>query len=649
MYDSQRTFAAGELSPAVQYRIDIQKIEAGLKTCSNFFVKKEGGVTYRNGTEYIVKAGVSAKKVRIIPFIFSDDTTYLMEFGHNYIRFIRNGDQILLAGVPYQVTTTYTESEIFDLKYEQSLDTVTITHLAHAPANLVRVAETNWTLTNIVFNPVAYFADPPSTVTYFQQRRVFGHNTGDPENIWMSNVGLYDTFTLSGPIVDSDTVSFTLAGRRYNEIRHLVEIGGNFVVLTKGGEWVIKGNADGLITPTSINATNQSDNGASNIRPLIVGDILIYEQARGSVWRDSQYEFTKAGLKTRDLTVLSAHLFTGYTFVDATYQHTYENIVWLVRSDGKMLGMTYLPEQDVWGWHIHETDGIIESIASVPENGSDAVYMVVNRTGGRYIERMATTSVSSNVMDRWHVDSGLSYNGTNTTVVTMSVAHSTGWTVDDPLIITSSAGYFVAGDVGNSIRITVNGVVVTFTIALYLSTTTVRVYASMDVPVAFQDTAIVTWAKGVDNISGLDHLNGKTVSIIADGGVLDQQVVTAGAITLDRPYVQILAGLPYTGILQTLNIDRGDRTLIAGKKQIMQVDLVVESARGIFAGVALDRLEELPQRTVENYGDPVLLTTGKVEIVLPSNWDDYGSIYIQQTDPLPLSLLAIAPQYRVSK
>ncbi len=262
---------------------------------------------------------------------------------------------------------------------------------------------------------------------------------------------------------------------------------------------------------------------------------------------------------------------------------------------------------------------------------------------------METTSVSDNVMDRWHVDSGLSYDGTNLTGTTMTLSHSTGWTVDDPLLLTSSTSFFSAGDVDNSIQITVGEETITFRITLYSSSTVVRVYASKDVPVEFQDTPLTTWAKGVDTVSGLDHLEGQTVSILADGGVLAQQEVVSGDVTLDRPYARIIIGLPYTGLLQTLDIDRGDKTLIDSKKQLCKVDLIVESSRGIFAGMDLDHLEELPQRTTEDYGDPITLTTGKVEISIPSNWDDYGSIYIQQTDPLPLALLAIVPQYRVSR
>lgn len=151
-------FTAGELTPLLEARVDLAQYANGCKTLKNFLVHPQGGAYRRGGTQYISDVKTASKKVRLVPFEFSISQAYILEFGENYIRFYTNGGQ-LVSGSPsaaVEVTTTYSESELFELQFAQSADILYITHPDHAPAQLARTSATTFTLTDIVFEDGPY-------------------------------------------------------------------------------------------------------------------------------------------------------------------------------------------------------------------------------------------------------------------------------------------------------------------------------------------------------------------------------------------------------------------------------------------------------------------------------------------------------------
>ena len=502
-------------------------------------------------------------------------------------------------------------------------------------------------------NPFSGSGNYPATGTYYQQRKVYAATANNPEKVEASRSGMFKNFTRSSPIQDDDAVSWSMAGRQVNEIRHMVEIG-QLVMLTAGAEWVIQGNAAGALVPGEVNPTPIAYNGSSTVSPAIVDSSLIYVQARGTKVRDLRYVVQSTGYEGRDLTVFGAHLFDGYTITRLDYANVPHSIVWAIRDDGTLLGMTYLREHELWGWHRHDTgaDGVFEDVCVVPEGNEDAVYVLVQRTidGAtvRYLERFDSR------VSRWtdfdtqafFVDCGLTYNGRNTTATTMTLSGGTDWTIYEALTLTASAGFFTAGDVGNAIVLHYDDdtLSVTLTITGYTSATVVTVQASRTVPAGVRSVAVSTWSKAVDELAGLDHLEGESVAILADGSVETQQVVTAGAITLPRPYSVIHIGLPIEADAETLAIDSvTSETLQDKRKLVRSVTLQVESSRGIYAGIDFDNLREA------NYGDPIEQFTGAVEIALDSTWNDNGRVCVRQSDPLPLTILAAIPDVSVGR
>lgn len=514
----------------------------------------------------------------------------------------------------------------------------------------------------ITRNPFGSSDNYPSAVGYIQQRLGFADTNNDPEKVFLSKTGFYKNFTISSPIQDDDAVTFTMAGRQVNAVKHLVDLG-ELIVFTTGGEWNVGGDQSGIIRPTDINPKQHSYSGSGDLAPIVIDGTALYVQARGNLVRDLGFDYQIDGYRGNDLSIFSSHLFEGYTLVDWDYQQIPNSVVWAVRSDGTLLGLTYLREQQVLAWHRHDTDGTIENVCSIPEGSEDALYMVVKRTINgstkRYIERFSTRFIDD-VVDATFMDSYLSYDGRNTTSTTMTLSGS-GWTYTDTLTLTASASFFTAADVGNQIHLTgSDGTLIRFTINAYSSATVVTGKPNKTVPVVMRATAMLVWTRAVDQLTGLWHLEGETISVFADGFVVanpnneayDTLTITNGTITLDKPYGVIHVGMPYISDLETLNINAQGETMVDKKMRVGYVTMQVEKSRGIWVGATppedddedpLDGLFELKIRASENYDEPVSLQTDAVQVIIRPEWNSNGRVFIRQVDPVPVTILSIAP------
>lgn len=493
----------------------------------------------------------------------------------------------------------------------------------------------------------------PSSVTYYQQRMVFANTTAQPQTVWMSKTGAFPDFGTSNPTVDDDAITFTIASRQVNAIRHMIALD-KLVLLTSGGEWVVGGTDTSVITPSTVSTRIQGYRGSSLRPPIAIGNTALYLQDKGSTVRDLGYEFASDSYTGQDLTVLAAHLVEGYEITDWTYQQSPNSVVWAVRDDGVLLGMTYMREQQVVGWHRHDTDGEVESVCCISENNEDAVYLAIKRTidgsTKRYVERMQSRFFTD-IKDAFFVDSGLTYDGRNSSATTMTLTSSGAWTYGSAatFTLTASASYFAAGDVGSEIHLTDDDErILRLAITAYSSATVVTVTINRDVATELRNSATTSWSHARKTFSGLDHLEGKTVSILADGHVAPQEVVESGAITLGVAATVVHAGLPYESDFETLDLSPNAAETVRDKqKNIPAVNMIVRKSRGIFAGKDADNLVEYKQRAAENYDDPVEMLTGIAEVRIPSNWNKSGRVFVRQSDPLPLSILAVIPEVSV--
>ena len=262
--------------------------------------------------------------------------------------------------------------------------------------------------------------DYPTCSANYQQRRFFANTTSAPDSIWGSRIGFPDNFGISSPLQDDDSVTFRLAGNNHHPIRHLVAIGAGLILFTDGGEWTVTGGGGrkNPITPASIDAEQETYVGVLPwARPVVVGSSIVYVQARGTKMAELSFKQEVEGLAGRDLTIYATHLFERKQIYFVDYQQNPHSIVWLCDSVGRLLGLTYIPDQDVWGWHRHDTDGLFEDVCVVPEEDQDTLYVIVRRTVGgvekRYIERLEQRELRDGFThaDMFFVDSGLSYSG----------------------------------------------------------------------------------------------------------------------------------------------------------------------------------------------------------------------------------------------
>lgn len=408
-----------------------------------------------------------------------------------------------------------------------------------------------------------YVSDYPGAVGYFEQRRVFAGTPLHPQSCSLTRSATESNLGYSIPTRDDDSISFTITSRDANTIRHIVPLS-KLIMLTSGGEWALVAQNSDILTPASVKPEQQDATGANNVQPIVAGRSLIYAQAVGGRLREMTYQWQAQGFPSNDLCVMCPHLFDDYTMVDMAFTKAPYRMAWVVRDDGVLIGLTYLPEQQVVGFHHHDTDGLFESVCAVAEGAETALYAIVQRTingrSVRHVERKASRRFST-LADAFFVDAGVTYSGAPATV-----------------------------------------------------------------------------------ISGLWHLIGETVSVLADGAVWRDLTVGAdGKITLPVAASKVHIGLPYDADLKTVPL--AYEALPGGgsgiKQNINKTYLRLFKSSGVFAGPSFDRLTLLKQRTTEPYGSPPNLLTGIYPLVIKPEWGLEAALCIRQSDPLPVTLSSL--------
>lgn len=516
-------------------------------------------------------------------------------------------------------------------------------------------------------NPFAA-GNNPACVAYFQQRKVFAGSTLNPETIWMSQVGNYKNFDTRTPSNPSDAITIALASQQVNAINALVPMSFGLLVLTDSAAWQVSGGAPtNALTPTTVQAQPQAYNGTTDVPPIVVNYDVLYVQARGSAARDLAYNFYVNIYTGADISVLSQHLLVGKSIREWAWAEEPSKIVWIVRSDGVMLGVTYMKEQDVLAWTHHHTgtpghaDGLFRSVTTIPEGLENAVYVVVERmingrNGGvamQCVERMHTRDMTSNWNDynsdvclAWFVDAGVQRSRSSPNAI-LSIAGlvNTG-TTENPnytgtATLTASAAIFTAGDVGNIVRAHTGVLHVTG----FTSTTVVT--AAVDAGLNSVDpvpSGSWRYTAPVTTMYGLDHLEGEVVSILAAGNVEAPQTVVNGQASWSTPADLVTIGLGMEARLQSMRLDTGAPTVQALMKSIPCVTVRVHDSRGLMVGPTFDDLTEIKERSTEPMGQPIQLTTDDERVIIGSRFMPTGQICVKQVYPLPATVLGLIPE-----
>ena len=397
----------------------------------------------------------------------------------------------------------------------------------------------------------------PSVVGFYEDRLCLAANANEPQTVWMSQTSDYEDFGISNPMVDTDRLTINLVSRDVQNIRWMIDLG-DLLTFTSSAIWTVGAAQDSPLTPSSIGQKRQDAHGGADVEPVAVGNEAVYLQTQGTRLRRVGYSFESYGYKSTDLSIFANHLLSP-NVVDLDYQQEPDSIIWMVRGDGALIGMTYVPEYDMAAWHRHDTDGYFENICVIPAEGYDELWAVVRRSSGgqtvRYIERFTHRKKSSDSKDWFFVDCGLSYDG---------------------------------------------------------------------IP--------------ADEFSGLDHLEGKKVAILADGVALAEQTVTGGKVTLADPASKVHIGLPYVSEVAPMGFVA---QLESGTTQAMPIQLQdavyrFEDSLGGKIGPEKDWMDEI------DLG--VSLFTGLYRFTIPSQYQVDGTLWYKQDKPLPVTIIAIMPE-----
>lgn len=539
-------------------------------------------------------------------------------------------------------------------------------------------------------NPFFGTGNFPATSGFYQQRRGFGRTINDVELINFSEIGDFKGFRRRNPLQDDDSVRFKLEGREINDVQHIMTVNGKLIILTESGEWLIRGDSAGTVTPIEINPLQQSYNGSNNLAPVIVNNTALYVQALASAIYDINFDVRVDGFDGNDLTTNSAHLFEGRQIISWAFQKVPHSIVWMVLDNGIMVGMTFNRVEKMLAFHRHDVeDGLFEDVAVITEGNVESVYLVVKYemditgTGKietvRNVERMAPHFVAD-IEEAIVMDSAITIDGRNTdTTHTMTLTGGTNWDHEEVLTLNTNLDVFLDGMVDNDI-IQLNGtrptihpvtgktinvpVQVDLEIEGFISSTEVTVRPNVTVPVSLQGVATDDWALAIIQIDGLWHLEGEPVSVYSDGVVIgsaknknyDNFTVKNGLITLDYPRALNNIGRPITADMETLDIDTVNGQTMADKRKIVNnLTLYLEQSFGLWVGPkapsnddndAHERLRELRIGGIADADDPVTPVTGARDVVMSAEYSSGGRVFIRNTEPVPAAVLQVVPRGR---
>jgi len=571
-----------------------------------------------------------------------------------------------VANRVYTLTTTYETADLADLKFAQSADVMYICHPDFPPRKLSRTGHTSWTITNVDFsngpfldhnittttlNPsnrqagqtttvtassttgindgngftsadigrLVHFDDGhfkitsitsttvvvgtviktftassastdwalgawseytgyPSCVTFYEQRLVFAGTEHQPQTLFFSKSGDYENMDdgYHTTVADDDAIIYTIASNQVNAIRFLSATR-TLIVGTVGGEFSVSGGGtDDPVTPTNILIKKQSNHGCANIDAIPVGNVTLFLQRAKRKIRELAYNFDVDGYVAPDMTILAEHI-SESGINSMSYQQEPNQLIWCVRSDGKLVCLTYQREQQVVAWHQHIFGGafstgiaVCESIATIPTDDKEyqswvIVKRTINGVTRRYVEYINQFDFDQTDNSNFNfLDSQLAYSGSATTT-----------------------------------------------------------------------------------ISGLDHLEGQTVSVLANGATHPDRTVSGGSITLARSSTKVKVGLKYTSLLQTMRLDAGSQngTSQAKTKRIYNITVRLYESIGVEVGPNLDNMESIPFRSSANPMDQAIpVFTGDKEVEFRGNYETDGFIYVRQTQPLPLTVLSLYPE-----
>lgn len=680
---NQPSFAAGELSPSLHSRVDLAKYHVGAKTLRNMFVHVHGGASNRPGFRFIAEAPGPG---RLIPFEFSVTQTYVLEFTDGVMRIYKDGGLVLFPvgdpqeGAIVEIVSPYGVGDLPLLKFTQSADTMFITHPSYVPQKLTRTDHHLWTFTSMAFAPSvnaptglgATYNKTPGASTRSISYKVSAVSANGEESIPSSSASVtVDEPWLSGGLV---SLSWTApvggtAAASYN------------VYKNKNGYYGFVGTAettsftDDNISPVVDDGPKSLESvfGSSNNYPGAVG---IYEQ-RMFFGRSNTEPQTVWGSNTGTLSTFttSSPLKDDDAIIATLFSRQVNEIKHLVPMEALLL----FTSGGEWtlrpGSNSDAMSPTSLKFAIQSRNGCSDVPPIVIGNSTIYVQRFGKI-----VRDAFYTIETDGYTGTNLTVLASHLLEYTSikewayqqspdsvvWCVladgsmlsltymrehdiwawakhDTPGLFHSVCAIEGTNqtDVYAMVKRTIDGSDV-----YYVEVMAERLPEGELTDAFFVDCGISYDGAPATGFSGLDHLEGEEVVVLADGNVVEGLTVTGGAITLTTAASKVHVGLRYTCDLETLDVDFSDQSgsIQGRKKKIGKVTMKLLNSRGLEVGPDLTRLTPVKFREFEGFSEATQLFTGDKQVTIDQRWGSNSQVSIRQKYPLPLTVLAVIPE-----
>ena len=777
-------FTSGELSPRLNGRIDVDKYYNGASKISNFIVLMHGGLTKRPGTRHISEIKTSSGSnsgARLIPFVFSKTQAYILEFGHNYIRFFKDEGVIVSGGsTPYELATTYTAAQVLELEFVQSADVLYLVHESHKPRKLSRTGHTAWTLTDVPFvdgpynntnvssvtmypsgttgsvtitassstftsNDVGrwvrilhesgasppvltwgaaeitgytsgtevtasthskfpfgasgsgvatedwrlgafYIGNYPTKVTFYEERLFYANTDSHPNAFWGSSTADFDTYSPTDPdaSVNADNgLSYALSTDQVNQITGLY--GGKYLhIFTKSGTFNLSsGSATSGLTATTVQVVNETGDGAADKRVVPASKATLYIGKNKKRLREFAYNIDYDSYTSPDMTVLSEHL--GFGSLEEVYFSNYpNNVLWIRRGDGQLLGFTYYRAQDVLAWHQHTLAGWsgaatvtvtdysnIATGATLKLTKSDGSTVTFTCQGpgsspspdtNKFFHNESNDTTADNIYTAINLHADFTVANPAANVVTIEetskgvgvlsiVSSDTTRLATTDQAITKVKSIAVIPGVNDAFDTlymiterTINGATKQY---VEFMEEEYREADSMTKNDAFfLDSGLTYSGSSTTSITGLDHLEGQTVTVLNNGAVESTKTVSSGAITLSNATTKCHVGLAYNSELESVNVEpKSQYGTTQGKRgRIDKAIFRVFETVGLKAGPASTSVDVVPFRTTTSTMSATAPKTGDYAFLMPASYTTENKLYVISDTPHPCTISAIMIQ-----
>jgi len=705
----QNSFNAGELSPQLKGRADLEKYKNGCDTLENFIPQIFGPARKRPGTRFVLETKDSTKASRLIPFEFSTTQAFGLEFGDEYIRFFASGGFVESSpGVPYEIVSPYDHTDLGELNFAQSADVIYLAHPDYPVYKLARLGATNWTINAVTFSRPP-FTDQNISATTITASAVTGAITLTASAALFSadDVGSYFSSSII-PAADFNqwttgvvhtAGNFVQYQGRVYEATNSATAGSRPPIHTEGTV------SDGAVTWTYLHDGTGYAQVTGFTSTTVVNATVISRLPTTSAtkrWAEGAWSANRG--YPRAVTFYEDRLWFGgsdylpqtlWASVTGDYENfkggtndddalTYtintqdlNTITWL--SPGKVLAIgTANGEFTLSGNQI--SDAVTPtSIRITPQTTYGCTGTVrplrvassvlfVQRSGRKVREYTYNFETDSYVAPNLTV---LSEHITQAGLVDMAYQqepYQVVWAPDTDgslLGMTYERAEDVVGwhrqDIGGAVESCItlphwlgDQDVLWMIVNRTIDGATVRYVEFMeryynDEYAFFVDCGVTYEGAPADNISGLDHLEGETVAVLADGAVHPNVTVVGGEITLQVEASVINIGIPFTATLRTMPIEAGARDGVAQGK-IQRINNVVmrlfETGPGLWYGASVDSLDELHLRTAADLmNNPVPLFTGDTDALpWPGEYQQGAQMVVRHQLPTPCTLVALMPQ-----